>query len=127
MKKTIKVYYCFFLLLCIAFGLLSRYSVIFPPFLSIHLGDALWASMIYFFARILFSRYSQFNGAILALGFCILIECSQLYQEEWINNIRNTLIGGLILGKGFLWVDLLRYCFGIFFAFLFDFFLLSKK
>ncbi|WP_379134752.1 DUF2809 domain-containing protein [Paenibacillus sp. sgz500958] len=32
---------------------------------------------------------------------------------EWINSIRATFPGGLILGHGFLWSDLLRYAVGI--------------
>ncbi|WP_309145332.1 ribosomal maturation YjgA family protein [Paenibacillus mendelii] len=45
--------------------------------------------------------------------FCLFIECSQLYQAGWINDIRATVIGALILGKGFLAVDLVRYAAGI--------------
>lgn len=48
-----------------------------------------------------------------SLMFSFGIEFSQLYQAEWINSIRATILGGLILGKGFLWIDLVRYTVGI--------------
>ena len=48
-----------------------------------------------------------------SLLFCYFIEVSQLYQAGWINNLRNTTIGGLILGHGFLWSDILAYSFGV--------------
>ncbi len=45
--------------------------------------------------------------------FCFAVEFSQLYQAEWIIMIRQTKIGGLILGYGFLWSDLLCYAAGV--------------
>ena len=50
---------------------------------------------------------------MMALVFCYLIEVSQLYQGEWLNQIRRTTLGGLILGYGFLWRDLLSYTVGV--------------
>ena len=41
------------------------------------------------------------------------IEISQLYHAAWIDAIRNTTLGGLILGFGFLWSDLVCYTIGI--------------
>ncbi|WP_258140294.1 ribosomal maturation YjgA family protein [Mucilaginibacter phenanthrenivorans] len=50
---------------------------------------------------------------IASLLFCYGIEFSQLYQAPWINNIRHTVIGGLVLGEGFLWGDMLCYTVGV--------------
>jgi hypothetical protein len=36
-----------------------------------------------------------------------------LYHANWIDTIRKTTLGGLILGYGFLWSDLLAYAIGI--------------
>ena len=58
--------------------------------------------------------------ALIALAFCFVIELSQLYQAPWLNAIRQTTLGGLILGFGFLWSDLLGYCVGVFVAYLLD-------
>ncbi|NRF94838.1 DUF2809 domain-containing protein [Paenibacillus frigoriresistens] len=42
------------------------------------------------------------------------------YEAEWIINLRNTLFGGLILGKGFLYADLVRYIVGAIAAYALD-------
>jgi len=42
-----------------------------------------------------------------------MVELSQLYQGDWINGVRGTLPGRLILGQGFLWSDLIAYAVGI--------------
>jgi len=51
--------------------------------------------------------------ALIGISFCYLIELSQLYQANWINEIRRTTLGGLVLGYGFLWSDLVAYFIGI--------------
>lgn len=55
--------------------------------------------------------------ALASLTMTYLIEISQLYQAEWIKNIRSTTMGRLVLGQGFLWSDLLAYAGGIILSF----------
>lgn len=45
--------------------------------------------------------------------FSFAIEFSQLYHSPWIDSLRNTRVGGLVLGYGFLWSDLVSYTVGI--------------
>ncbi len=109
-KSTRQKYlYAFIILIIIALGLLSRKT----PFLPAATGDALYASMMYFIVRFFFVKHKVQRVAILGLAICFAIELSQLYQEPWINEIRITLPGRLILGQGFLWTDLLAYVAGI--------------
>lgn len=100
-------------LVTIVLGLASRrYANALPPFVAAHAGDMLWAMMVYWGCRMLL--YRGYGMAILAaLLFCYGIEFSQLYQAEWIRQLRDTTIGGLILGHGFLVVDLIRYAVGV--------------
>ncbi|WP_029192345.1 DUF2809 domain-containing protein [Paenibacillus harenae] len=98
-----------------------------PAFAADHLGDTLWASMIYFGFRAVFVRAGLLTAAMISLLFCFGIEFSQLYQTEWINGIRSTLPGSLILGKGFLAVDLARYGAGIVLSVLADYFYTKRK
>ncbi len=49
--------------------------------------------------------------------FSFMIEFSQLYQADWINQIRDIKLFALVLGHGFLWTDLLCYSVGIIVAF----------
>ncbi|WP_227013641.1 ribosomal maturation YjgA family protein [Paenibacillus psychroresistens] len=99
---------------------MRAYASVLPHFVAEHFGDALWAAMIYFGVRALLVRMSVLQAFLISLGFCYAIECSQLYQADWVNRIRSTLLGGLILGRGFLYVDLVRYCEGAIGAYLID-------
>lgn len=93
----------------IILGLLSRRSNLLPSWI----GDLLYALMMYFGLRFLLVRKSIGLIAALSLAICWLIECSQLYQAPWINTIRATIPGRLILGQGFLWSDLAAYAGGV--------------
>jgi Protein of unknown function (DUF2809) len=81
-------------------------------FVKLYFGDVLWAMMIYFGLKMLLPNQSK-KVAYLALVFCFLIEFSQLYHAPWIDNIRSNRLGGLVLGFGFLWSDLVCYLLGI--------------
>lgn len=116
-KRTLRIGYLVAVVLTILFGLASRkFSQLLPVFVAENAGDALWAMMVYFGFRFLIIRRSLQTAIILSLLFSYSIEFSQLYQASWINNLRSTLLGSLILGKGFLTVDLFRYTAGIIFA-----------
>ena len=96
-------------IITVVLGLLSRHISCIPLFI----GDILWGLMVYFIVRFLFINQSIKWVAIASLLFCYAIEFSQLYQAPWINNIRHTVIGGLVLGETFVWSDLLCYTLGI--------------
>jgi len=69
--------------------------------------------MIYLFASLLLKDRKPSLIALVSLLFCYLIEISQLYHAPWIDAIRNTRLGGLVLGFGFLWTDIIAYTMGI--------------
>ena len=46
----------------------------------------------------------------VALG---LVEVGQLYHAPWIDSIRRTTLGGLVLGFDFVWSDLACYAVGV--------------
>lgn len=122
-----RFYYLLGIFISIIGGLLSRkFGASLPTFLAVHTGDALWAMMVYFGFRFLLPK-SPGLSAILGASFCFVIEFSQLYQAGWINAVRNTTIGALVLGKGFLWIDLVRYTVGIFLAFIIDWAIILRR
>ena len=95
-------------------GILSRkFSYLMPDIINTYLGDAIWATMIYVMMAFVFAHKLPKQIAVFSLLFCYAIELSQLYQAPWINAIRSTTIGALVLGSGFLWSDLLAYALGI--------------
>ena len=116
-----RIAYLIAIVFSIILGLASRkFSDRLPLFVAENAGDILWAMMVYFGFRFLLVRKSFLTSMWFSFLFSFSIEFSQLYQGDWMNQIRHTLLGGLILGKGFLWVDLLRYTVGIMIATVLD-------
>jgi hypothetical protein len=104
-----RILYFILIIATIITGLLSRHI----PGIPLFIGDILWGLMVYFIVRFLFIKRTINWVIIASLLFCYTIEFSQLYQVPWINNIRHTVIGGLILGEVFLWGDMLSYTVGV--------------
>lgn len=127
-NKRNRLLYGFMIIIVIALGLLSRrmHNII-PEFLNTYLGDALWALMAFFMFSFIFKDRETKKIALMGILFCYLIEISQLYHANWIDNIRKTTLGGLILGYGFLWSDLVAYAIGIGIGITFEFYLLKLR
>ncbi|KAA6449406.1 ribosomal maturation YjgA family protein [Bacillus swezeyi] len=111
-KKRSRIWQASLTLAAMAAGLLSRKMSGMPDIVNSYAGDALWALMIFFGFGFLFNRAATKTVALAALSFCYLIEFSQLYHAPWIDHLRAAPLGGLILGYGFLWSDLLAYLLG---------------
>lgn len=106
--------YLIAMLVVMLLGLTSRaYAQTLPEFWANHAGDALWAAMVYLLFRLLLPDYRTWTCAIGAVLFSFGIEFSQLYRAEWIDALRSTTLGALVLGHGFLAIDLIRYTVGI--------------
>lgn len=124
----IRIKYVVVTMFIMIMGLLSRkYMNIFPKAIAPFVGDMLWAMMVYFGLRFLIPKLKLTKTLILAIVFSFSIETSQLYQADWINNIRATTLGGLVLGHGFLFEDLISYSLGIVMGCLLDYFLCDKR
>ena len=112
--KRNRFLYAMMTIIVIILGLTSRkIAHVLPHFLNTYLGDALWALMIFIGFGFIFRSAQIKIIALLAISFCYIIEFSQLYHASWIDHIRETTLGGLILGYGFLWSDLFAYAVGI--------------
>jgi hypothetical protein len=104
------------LLFCgvIALGLSSRrYASHLPGVIATYGGDTLWAVMVFIGMGLLQPRASSLKLAVLAATISYLDELTQLYHAPWLDAIRHTMLGGLVLGYGFLWSDLVCYTMGI--------------
>lgn len=112
MKRS-RVLYCIFIVITMILGLLSRKISYLPYVIKAYSGDVLWALMIFFIVAFIFNEKKSVIVSIIALGFSYVIEFSQLYHSQWIDSIRSTILGGLILGFGFLWSDILCYTIGV--------------
>jgi hypothetical protein len=108
-------------LLAVALGLASRhFRSSLPTFLAHYAGDSLWALMVFFLVSCLWPSRPVALRAAVALSFAFLIETSQLYHAPWIDSLRATRLGGLVLGFGFLWSDLACYAVGVAFGAIVD-------
>jgi hypothetical protein len=98
----------------IALGLGSRrFGQFLPSFVASYAGDTLWALMAFLGIGLILPRVSTWRVAALAMSFSVMIEVSQLYHAPWIDSIRGTTFGALVLGHGFLWSDLACYGVGV--------------
>lgn len=91
-----------------------RYREQLPEFLAEYAGDTLWALMVFLLVSTLLAGRPIPLRAAISLALAFLVEISQLYHAPWIDAIRQTTLGGLALGFGFLWTDLVCYSVGIF-------------
>ena len=109
-------------------GLASRhYPGVLPTWVESYLGDSLWALMVFLMAGFLLNGKSTRWIALAALVFSYCIEISQLYHAPWIDAVRDNKLGGLVLGFGFLWSDLVCYAVGIGFGVVMEKIFLNKK
>ena len=90
-----------------------RFSMVMPNWVTLYLGDSLWALMVFFLFGLLFKTKNTGWVTKGALMYSFSIEISQLYHSQWIDSLRKTRLGGLVLGYGFLWSDLVSYTVGI--------------
>ena len=115
------------MVITIIFGLLSRSEfVVLPDFLITYLGDTLWALMVFWIACVIFPNKDFKLLATISLLFSFGIEFTQLYHAPWLDDIRNTTLGGLVLGFGFKLSDLICYTVGIAFGVIADAFLSGR-
>lgn len=126
--KSLRIFYAAITIITIVSGLLIRnLSLYLYPVVNLYAGDALYASMIYFIISFIKPQQKIFYKSAIALIICYAIEFSQLYQTPWINAIRQTLAGRLVLGSGFLYSDLLAYVLGVMVAVILDRYFISLR
>ncbi len=111
--------YFLIILFTIILGLSSRTAIV-PQFIYPYLGDFFYALMIYFIMGFLFPKKRLLGIAALSILICFSIEFLQLYQAQWIINLRATTLGKLVLGSGFLKSDLISYLLGVFLGFIME-------
>lgn len=105
-----RLYYLILVIGVIILGLLSReFSNIFSKWI----GDILWGLMVFFIMGFIFRDRTTRYTAIVSIIFSIEVEVAKLYHTPWIDAFRYTMIGGLLLGHVFSWINILCYITGI--------------
>ena len=108
MKRTRLTYLCAILVL-IPIGLLSRRIGWLPD----ACGDALWSMMVFCCWRFVLVRSKLSVVAATSLITAYAVEFSQLVKYDWLDRFRDTFVGHMMLGQGFLWTDLVADTAGI--------------
>lgn len=102
------------LILVITLGLASRrFGSWFPNFVATYSGDTLWATALFLALGMFLPKAPNRMVAVLAFSISVIVELSQLYHAPWIDSLRATTLGGLVLGFGFLWSDIVCYAVGV--------------
>lgn len=76
-------------------------------FITLYLGDTLWAVMFFFFFAALLVRWRAWMLAVLTLVVTLGIEASQLYRGEPLSTLRGFAPTRFLLGTSFLWSDVI--------------------
>ena len=98
----------------IAVGLIvHRAGGMLPPALRDILGDALWAMMIVWWMGAAAPRSRLRTRGVAALAICVAVEISQRYHSPFLDGLRRTLPGHLVLGNGYDPRDLVSYAVGV--------------
>ena len=98
----------------IGVGLLVRArGVRLDPIVRDVTGDVLWAAMATWWIGALAPRASLTLRSAAAYAVCAVVEASQLYQAPWLDTVRATRAGQLVLGSGFDPRDFLAYAVGV--------------
>ncbi len=84
-----------------------------PAFVGQYAGDTLWALALFLLLSGLLPNTTGIRRAAVALGLAYAVEVSQLFHPAWLDAIRSTSLGRLILGVGFVWSDFVCYTVGI--------------
>ncbi len=109
-----RIVYLLLAIVTMLIGLASRrYRQNLPVFIGEYSGDVLWALMLFLIVSFLLAGRPLVQRCIISLVLALAVELSQLYHAPWIDGIRSTTLGGLVLGFGFLWSDLVCYFVGI--------------
>jgi hypothetical protein len=102
------------LLLLIPIGLGTKfYRGPFEQWVHLYAGDIFYPMFWYFLARFVWPRLPCLWGAVGVFGFCALIEVSQMWKPVFLQTLRQTFFGAVLLGSGFDWPDFLYYAVGV--------------
>lgn len=112
MWKRRIVYFLLFVF-CTWLALATRlHKEYFHPLIVTYGGDIIWAGMFLFLLRIFFTKTTLWKLVLFNYLLGVADECSQLITAPWFVAIRQTKLGKLMLGVGFVWSDLICYAIG---------------
>jgi hypothetical protein len=107
-------FYALLIAIVICAGTASRSETVgLPPFVAKYAGDALWALMVFLGIGFVLATRGTALVAAVAVVLSSADEFSQLYHAPWIDTVRRTTLGHLVLGDTFAWGDIAAYLVGV--------------
>lgn len=107
-----RVSVAWWLLLVIAFGLGSRRLGGLADWVTLYAGDVAYGALFFVLCCAARPMLSTQRAWLSAVVMTELIELSQLYHAPWLDELRATRTGGLLLGHVFLWSDVVCVALG---------------
>ena len=98
-------------LLCVAGVAVRRRHGVSPDFFNTYFPDTAWTMAVYCGFGLSLNKGVRVHLP-LALLASYAVECSQLWHAPFLETLRGTTLGGLVLGYGFLWSDVVCYTVG---------------
>lgn len=112
-RRPVVLYFGLFVATVVLGLATRRFPTAFPEAIARFGGDALWAAMVLWLAALARRHAATHHLALSALAIAFAVELSQLYRAPWIDALRATRGGALVLGQGFQWSDLVCYAAGV--------------
>lgn len=109
------ILFSFFIWLALA---TRHHSQWFHPLVAKYGGDTIWAGDFLLLLRAISPKTTLWKLALWNYIFGVLDEVSQLWHTPWLDAIRHTTFGKLMLGLGFMWSDIVCYAVGTLLAWL---------
>ncbi len=106
-----RLIYLSLIIITVITGLVSR--ELSPSVVPLFVGDILWGLAVFLLMRFLFIEKALQFTIIVSLIYAYATEFSQLYQASWIDELRTTFFGKVLLGETFYIGDLASYTIGI--------------
>ena len=95
-------------------GLASRkFCSSWPLLLRKYPGDLLWAALVYLIIACIWTKWHTKKVLCIAFAYCLTVEFSKLIPSQFLSSIRQSDIGHLILGRVFMWENIVAYLLGI--------------
>lgn len=114
--------YLILIIVAAVLGILSRkYGSVLPEFLATYTGDTMWAFALYFLLSLFLLKRSFSFRFWLTCLIALIDELSQFFHTPWLDELRSTTVGALVLGNTFVWTDLLCYLAGAVLAVIVDY------
>jgi hypothetical protein len=98
--------------LLIVFGLGSRRMGGLPPWVTLYAGDVAWGALFFALFCLVWPKLGTARAWLAAVLTTEFIELSQLYRSPWLDALRATRGGGLLLGQVFVWSDVVCVALG---------------